>query len=432
MRILVTQFHRGATLTACLCILASATSLVFAGDNWPEFRGPTGDGHSDATGLPLHWSETENIRWKTAIHDKGWSSPVIWGKKVWMTTATADGKKLFVICVDRDTGKILHDIELFDVAKPAFCHPFNSYASSTPAVEDNRVYVHFGSAGTACLDSEAGKTIWSRRDLPCDHYRGAGSSPVLYHDLLILSFDGADFQYLVALDKKSGNTVWKRDRDIDYGTTVGDMKKAFSTPAIVKLPSGNQLVSPAAVATIAYDPATGSELWRVRHGGMNAAARPLFGLGMVYVCTGDSGPVPLFAVKPDGHGDITKSQVAWKQNRGVPARASILLIGDTIFMASEKGVASCLDARTGQPVWQKRLGGEFIASPVFADDKIYCFNTDGQAHVLKPGREEKVLAINRLADGCMASPAIAGKSLFVRTKTHLYRIEEGATASIQP
>jgi outer membrane protein assembly factor BamB len=396
------------------------------GDNWPEFRGPTGDGQADAVGLPIHWSETENVKWKTAIHDKGWSSPVIWGNKIWLTTATADGKELFVLGVDRESGKIVHDIKMFEVAKPAFCHPYNSYASPTPVVEANRVYVHFGTYGTACLDCETGQTIWSRRDLNCDHFRGPGSSPILYDGRLFVSFDGADSQYVVALDKHTGNTLWKRDREIDYGTTVGDLKKAFSTPAVVKTSAGDQLVSPAAVATIAYDPATGSELWKVRHGGMNASARPLVGLGMVFVSTGDSGPFGLVAVRPNGHGDVTKSEVVWRQGKGVPARASLLLNGDTLFMASEKGVATCLDARTGEPIWQKRLGGEFVASPICANGQIYCFNTEGGAQILRAGREEKVLAGNHLDDGCMASPAVAGKALFVRTKTHLYRIEEMA------
>ena len=163
------------------CALATVLlipALGLGGETWPEFRGPSGDGHSDAVGLPLRWSETENVKWKTPIHDKGWSSPVIWGTQIWLTTATEDGKQLFVLCVDRDTGKIVHDRKLFEVAKPGFCPPHNSYASPTPVLEEGRVYVHFGSYGTACLDTASGQTIWARRDLPCDHYRAPGSSPI--------------------------------------------------------------------------------------------------------------------------------------------------------------------------------------------------------------------------------------------------------------
>src|SRR5438105_3019886 len=204
--------------TMVLSLVTLLTAVAHCAENWPEFRGPTGDGHADATGLPIQWSESQNIKWKTAIHDKGWSSPVIWGNQIWLTTATEDGKQLFVLCVDRDTGKILHDIKLFDVAKPGFCPPTNSYASPTPVVEAGRVYVHFGTYGTACLDPTTGQTIWSRRDLPCDHWRAPGSSPILYGDLLYIHFDGFDQQYVVALEKSTGRTRWKRARDIDYGT----------------------------------------------------------------------------------------------------------------------------------------------------------------------------------------------------------------------
>jgi len=406
--------------------LTPALSRLSAGENWPEFRGPTGDGHADATGLPLRWSETENIRWKTPIHDKGWSSPVIWGSQIWLTTATVDGKQLFAVCLDRETGKIVHDIKVFEVDKPAFCHPFNSYASPTPVIEQGRVYVHFGSYGTACLDTATGRTLWSRRDLPCDHFRGPGSSPILYGDSLFVAFDGYDFQYVVALDKATGKTVWKRDRDIDYGTTNGDLKKAFGTATVIHVDGQDQLVSPSAVATIAYDPSTGNELWKVYHGCMNASARPLYHHGLLFVCTGGSGPFRLLAIRPSGHGDVTKSHVVWKLDRGAPSRISLLCIDDLLYMVNETGVASCLEAPSAQRVWQQRLGKEYSASPVYADGRLYFFDQEGSGHVLQPGREPKVLSVNRLDDGCMASPAVAGKALYVRTKTHLYRIEENA------
>jgi outer membrane protein assembly factor BamB len=413
----------GHTFVCLLVLISLLTAGARADDNWPQFRGPSGDGHSDAVGLPLRWSEGENVRWKTAIHDKGWSSPVIWGGQIWLTTATADGKKLFAMCVDRESGKILHDIELFDVAKPGFCPPANSYASPTPVAEAGRVYVHFGSYGTACLDTATGKTIWSRQDLPCNHWRAPGSSPILYEGMLFIHFDGFDAQYVVALDKSTGRTVWKRDRDIDYGTTNGDLKKAFCTPCIVTVNGQAQLISPSAVATIAYDPATGRELWKVYHGGMNVAARPIFGHGLLFLCTGDGAPHRLLAVRPDGHGDVTNSQVVWKQSKGVPSRSSLLLVDDLLYMANEVGVATCLDTQNGQVVWQQRLEDEFWASPIFADGRIYFFSREGTTHVIEPGRKGNLLAVNRLDEGCMATPAVGGKVLFARTKRHLYRIE---------
>jgi outer membrane protein assembly factor BamB len=427
-------FHSqgGLLYVAAATVLAVAFqwNRAQAGDNWPEFRGPNGDGQSDAVGLPMHWNENQNIKWKVAIHDKGWSSPVIWGNQIWLTTATVDGHKLFVLCVDRDTGKVLHDIKLFDVEKPGFCIPTNSYASPTPVIEAGRVYVNFGTYGTACLDTATGKTLWQRRDLPCDHFRAPGSSPILYGDSLFVNFDGFDVQYVVALDKTTGETRWKSNRDIDYGTTNGDFKKAYCTPKVIQVNGQAQLISPSAVATIAYDPASGRELWKVYHGGMNAAARPLFGDGRVFLTTGDGGAMfaggwhRLLAIRPDGHGDVTKSNVLWTHDKAVPARSSFLLVGALLYMVSDNGVASCLEARSGDEVWQHRLGGTYYASPIYAEGRIFFFDDAGTSHVMEAGREPKVLAQNHLDAGCMASTAVSGKALFVRTKTHLYRIEK--------
>lgn len=418
----------GVLVAGCFAAGASGPGAA-AGEGWPEFRGSNGTGLAEAKGLPLRWSETENVRWKTPIHDKGWSSPVIWDQQIWLTTATADGKQLFAICVDRATGKIVHDRKLFEIDQPQSmgdAQTYNSYASPTPAVEAGRVYAHFGSAGTACLDTATGKKVWTRSDLTCNHFRGAGSSPILFDDLLILTLDGFDQQYLVALDKATGETRWKQPRAIDYPTNNGDLKKAYSTPAILNIAGRTELVSPSAVATLAYDPATGKELWKVYHGGMNAAARPQRYQDLIFICTGDGGPFRLVAVKGGGSGDITKTHVAWKQNRGIPNRSSPLVVDDLLYMVSDKaGVASCLDPKTGNTLWQQRLEGEHVSSPVYADGRLYFFNRDGVGHVLAAGREAKVLARNPLNGGCMASPAIAGKELYVRTTTHLYRIEQG-------
>lgn len=405
-----------------LFLLATLIAASGTEQNWPEYRGPHGDGHSDTTGLPIHWSETENVRWKTPIHDKGWSSPVVWGDQVWLTTAREDGKQMFALCIDRRTGKVLHDLKIFEIEKPAFCHPVNSYASCTPAIEAGRIYLHFGAYGTVCLDTATAKTLWSRRDFPCDHWRGPASSPVLFDDLLFLQFDGVDRQYVVALDKKTGQTVWKKDRSTDYKTTNGDLKKAYGTPSILTIGDKPQLVSPAAMATVAYDPMTGEERWKAYHGGMNAAARPLLYKGLVFLCSGDGGE-GLVAVRPDASGDLGPKQFAWERKKGVPNRASLLLVGDRLYMITENGVLSCVEAETGRDVGQGRLQGPFIASPVYADGHLYFFNREGKGYVVDPGPDLRVLATNQLPDGCMASPAVAGKALFVRTLTHLYCLE---------
>jgi outer membrane protein assembly factor BamB len=409
-----------------LLLILLGAGFSAAGENWPQFRGPHGDNRADDAPLPLTWSERKNIVWKTAIHDKGWSSPVIWGDQVWLTTATADGKQLFALCVDRNSGQVRHDRKVFDVDRPSEVWArYNSFASPTPVVEPGRVYVHFGTYGTACLDANTGATLWQRRDLHCDHWRGAGSSPILYEDLLFLTFDGYDKQYIVALNKYTGETVWQKDRAIDYKTDDGDLKKAFSTPALRIIAGKPQLISSAAVATIAYDPRTGAELWKVYHGGMNVTAPPLYGQGKVFLCTGDGG-LRLLAVRPDGCGDLTATHIVWKvKNKNcVPSRSSPILVNDLLYMVNETGMASCLEAKTGALVWQERLGGKFWASPLYASGRLYLFDEDGLGHVLAAGRTWKKLATNQLDAGCRASPAVSGKSLFVRTLTHLYRIEE--------
>jgi len=413
-----------------LLTLLLATPALAAEKYWNQFRGPDGNGISNANNVPVEFGEGKNVTWKTKIHGKGWSSPVVWGKQIWLQTATEDGHELFAVCVEAETGNIIHDIKVFHVEKPRFCHPTNSYASPTPFVEEGRVYVHFGSYGTACLDTATGRKLWERRDLPCNHFRGPGSSPVVHGNLLFLTFDGFDYQYVAALDKRTGKTVWKTDRGIDYGTDNGDYKKAYSTPAIITVNGTTQLISPAAVETITYNANTGEPLWRVRHGGMNAAARPQFGHGLVYIAAG-SGNKSLIAVKPTGQGDITKTHIVWNQGRNVPKRSSQILHGDLYFMIDDGGVASCLDAKTGEVYWKKRLGraqsrraGAFWASPVLVGDRIYYFSKTGKILAVRASKTFELLAENELDAGFNASPAFVDDAMILRTFTHLYRIEK--------
>jgi outer membrane protein assembly factor BamB len=425
-----------------LCV----TAITQAGDSWPGFRGPTGDGHSDTGNLPISWGEEDakNILWKTKIHGKAWSSPVVLGNRVWLTTAdellpeegspaksAAKGKggppanpvkevTFFAVCVDRSSGKIVHNIELGSEKNPAFCHPFNSYASSTPYLEKGRLYAHFGSHGTWCIDTDTGKILWERRDLKCNHFRGPGSSAVVYGDLLFLIFDGSDLQYVTALDKTTGKTVWKTDREIKYSTDNGDFKKAYATPAFFEIGGKTQMICPSAECTIAYDPKTGSELWRIAHGGMNGSARPVMGNDLLYLTSGHTGK--LMAIKPSGNGMLSKDAIVWQAGKGVPTRPSLLLDGELLYMVSDNGIASCLDALTGYVYWSERLDGEFSASPVLAGKNIYCCNQIGKTFVLATGKSFQIVAENRLDDGFMASPAVAGDQLFLRTRTHLYCI----------
>ena len=390
---------------------------------WNQFRGGRGDGSSMAAGIPSTWSESQHIAWKTAIWGKGWSSPVAWKDRVWLTTATVDGRRLAVICLDRKTGKILHDRTIFTPRKPQYSDPFNSYASPTPFVEDNRVYIHFGSLGTACLDTSTCQVIWKRDDLPCNHFRGPASSVSIHGNSLFLPFDGSDRQYVTALDKHTGKTIWRTDRDVDFGGLGGAHRKAFCTARVLTHQGRTQVVIPAALATMSYDPRTGRELWRVVHGGANTACPPIFRNGLVFFNSGDV-TNRLYAVRPDGSGDVTGTHVVWSTMRGVPSRPSVLLAGDSIYMISNAGVASCVDITTGKTRWSSRITGKYSASPILVDTRIFCFEEErGRCHVFAADpRGYRPLASNALDASFMASPAVTDRLLLLRTKTHLYGI----------
>ena len=432
-----------------LAILLVATFPFGAFADWPEFRGPFGNGYvaaegaTEPIGLPTTWSETENVRWKTAIHDRGWSTPVVLGGQVWLTTATEDGHDFYAICVDADSGQILHNKKLFHCDAPEpLGNNVNCYATPSPAIEPGRVYVHFGSYGTACLDTATGDVLWQRDDLPCRHYRGPSSSVVLFENLVILTLDGADLQYVVALDKKTGATVWKTDRDVawnDQNVTGkspeaakraldGDMRKAHSTPLVIKTPDGRpQMLSGGAMAAFAYDPHTGNEQWRIEFDDFSVAPRPIYHDGIAYMVTGTR--AELWAIRTDAKGNVSDSDsVLWQLKSRVGKTASPILIDGLIYLVSDDGIINCIDAASGNPVWQKRIGGAFAASPIYGDGHLYFCDRDGQSTIVKPGQEFESVATNTLDDGLMASPAVDGRALILRTKTHLYRIEDALPA----
>ena len=399
-----------------LCLLAITATI--SAEDWNQFRGASGNGKTPAD-LPLEFSESDGVAWKVPLAGKAWSSPVIWKKQIWVTNALPDGHKLWALCFDLKTGKKIHDILVFDVAEPQFCIAKNSYASPTPVIEEGRIFVSFGAHGNACIDTATGKTIWERRDLQCNHYRSPASSPIPYGDLYILHFDGFDKQYVVALDKKTGKTRWTHHRAFNFRTDNGDRKKAFGTPAVITHKGLTQLIAPAAVATESLDPLTGKLLWTAYTGGMNASARPIYGHGLVFITNGMG---RMSAVRPEGKGELQGKNIAWASKRGVPKKSSLILDGKLLFMVSDLGVASCVDAATGKAHWTDRLGGNYAASPIFAGGRIYFFNEDGDIPVIEAGKKFKLLARNKLADGFMASPAISGNSLILRTKSNLYRI----------
>jgi outer membrane protein assembly factor BamB len=421
--------------------------IVPARAHWPEFRGPSGNGHVTApdkkpADLPLTWSETENVRWKTPIPHRGWATPVVMDGQIWLATATEDGHDYFAICLDAASGKILHNKKLFHSESPEpLGNNTNCYAACSPAIEPGRVYVHFGSYGTACLDTASGNVLWQRDDLRCRHYRGPSSSVVLFENLAILTFDGVDLQYLVAIDKETGKNVWKTDRDVKWNDQDvtgrdpaeaqrmrdGDHRKAHSTPLIIAGADDRpQLLSGGAKAAFSYDPRTGRENWRIEFDDFSVAPRPVYEDGIAYLVTGITHP-ELWAVRTNSTGDISDTQsVVWRLKSRVAKTASPLLIDGLIYMITDDGILNCIDATNGAPVYSKRIGGQFAASPIFlpgSEPRIYLCDEDGQTTIIKPGRKFEQLAQNTLDDGCMASPAADDNALILRTKTHLYRIE---------
>jgi len=410
-----------------LLVAATAVDAV----DWPQFRGPLGTGHiPGGQALPVEWSETKNIDWKVELPGRAWSSPVVLGDKIWLTTADVKGNKLTGLCVDADSGKIIFEKQLFAIAEPQFAHKFNTYASPTPIVEGDRVYLTWGSPGTACLDAVSRKVLWNRDDFVCDHFRGSGSSPIIHGNLLILTFDGADHQYVAALDKRTGKTVWRTDRSVDFQDLGadgkpfrdGDMRKGYSTPLVIEHDGVTQLISIGAMACYAYEPETGKELWRITERAQHSAStRPVYGHGLLFYPTGFA-KGQLLAVDPGAKGESAETHIKWRLKRSVSNKPSVLLIGDHVYMIADGGIASCVEAKTGEVVWSERVGGNYSASPVTDGERIFFFSEEGKTTAIKAKPEYKVLATSQLDGGFMASPAVHGAGWILRTKTHLYRI----------
>lgn len=405
---------------------ASCVCAVFAHADWPDWRGPKEDGRSDAAGLPLHWSETENIVWKTAIHDSGLSTPVVSGGQIWLTTAREDGTALYAVGIDLNSGDIIHDVEVFRVEDPQRINPNNSYATPSAAIEAGRVYVHFGTFGTACIDTNSGSVLWRRTDLNCDHMQGPASSPILFENLAIVDIEGVDKQFIAALDKQTGDTVWLYNRPEDLYTGLkGVYLKSYQTPVIVEVEGKPQLVSNGALLVTGHDPRTGTEIWRARYRDDSTISRIVSGHGLLFVNTGGSpGATQLWAIREGGAGDVTDSHVVWKMAEDAPHESSPVLVGDLLYTMSDLGALICTEATTGKPVWIEHLKGRYSASLLSAGDRIYFSEKKGKTTVIAAGREYRELAVNELDGDLWASPAVAGDSLLLRTKTHLYRIEQ--------
>jgi outer membrane protein assembly factor BamB len=429
-------------LVVALCLAPRCASA-----DWPQFRGPQGQGHAPEARLPLRWSETEGVRWKTPLPGRGWSSPVVRAGRIWLTTAietqatpeqiaqrraaaaaagTPDAGNivarisLLAVELDAETGVLLREIPLFEVDDPPSAHALNSYASPTPVLGEDRVFCHFGAFGTACLDAATGEVLW-KTSLPIEHGVGPGSTPLLWGDRLIIPCDGMDRQFVAALDVGTGQVAWQTDRP-PIRSPVGDVRKAFSTPLAIEVGGQTQIVIPCAQWYVAYDPASGSERWKIDHGdGYSNVPRPVFDGERIFLCSGFTKP-EVWAVTPDPEFPTAEPKLAWKYAKQAPTMASPLLVDGRFYMVSDPGIATCLDAATGKPVWQERLTGKYSASPLYADGKIYFCSREGLTTVVAAGDEFEVLAENSLEGALMASPAVLGDDLILRTDQALYRI----------
>ena len=405
----------GVLLGAAAAAAQGSSTAAVTKEEWPEFRGPGGQGHSPEVGLPLEWAEDKHVAWKVPVPGLGWSSPAVSAGRVWITTAVERrGFSLRAIAFDAATGKEVVNVEVFNV--PGYrreINPKNSWASPTPVIDGDRVYVHFGADGTAAL-STSGEILWKARfDYQSQH--GAGGSPIVYGDLLIFNCDGSDVAFVVALDKRTGKVKWKTNRGFPAD-------QAYTTPLVIRAADRDQLISVGAFRARGYDPLTGKEIWRVRYDdGFSNVPRPVFAHGLVFIATGFQQP-SLLAVRPDGKGDVTKTHIAWELKRGAPLTPSPLVVGDELYVVTDGGIATCLEATTGAVIWQQRLGGTYSASPVFADGRIYIPAEQGVTTVIAPGRTFRRLATNALDGGLLASMAVSGGAIFLRTDSHLYRV----------
>ena len=388
--------------------------------DWPEFRGPGGMGHAAATGLPVRWSETDNVAWKTPLPGLGWSSPVVHRGRVYVTTAVAvdgGGQSLRLVALDAVTGRLEWDRELFVQPGPVQIHAKNSHASPTPLIADERIVAHFGPHGTACTTLD-GEVVW-RQTLPYAPQHGNGGSPARAGDVLVICCDGNDARYVVGLELATGRIRWRTER-----ATSPAKGFSFATPLVTTVAGRLQAICPGSDAVFAYDPADGREIWRVAYpGGYSVIPRPVHAAGLVFVVSGYDRAV-LYAIDPTGAGDVTASHVRWTLDRGAPHTPSVLVVGEELYCVSDKGVATCLDARSGAERWVERLGGNFSASPLHADGIVYFQNEAGEAILVKAGPTFEELARNRLGDGerTFASFAVDGGALIIRTESSMYSI----------
>jgi len=409
-------------MTAAVLFLVPVGVLCAEGD-WSEFRGPLGNGHARVQQAPVRWSQKENVFWKQPLPGEGWSSPVLSAGKIYLTAAVPrEGDEenrydLKLLVLSERTGAMEQQVTIFEQSPEApKIHNKNSHASPTPLIEGDLVYVHFGHQGTACV-TRSGRIVWKNDTLAYKPVHGNGGSPIIAGKSLVFSCDGASEPFVVALDKHTGEELWRTTRQVE-----APKKFSFSTPQLIVVGGKPQVISPGSNCVVAYNPQTGEEIWTVKYDGYSVIPRPVFLNGLLYVCTGYDSP-SMICIEPTGRGDVTETHVKWVIRKGVPHTPSLLALETEIYMVSDRGVASCIAAASGETHWQQRLGGKYSASPILAAGNIYFQSEDGVTTVVRPGRTYQMIAVNEMQDErTLASLAVAENTFYIRTDKHLYRI----------
>lgn len=395
------------------------TTLLGATD-WPQFRGPNADGHVVGMTTPLEWSDTKNVVWKTELPGLGWSSPVVVDGKIYLTTAQPvdDGLSLRAMALDAGSGKLIWDREIKSIPKAPPIHQKNSHASPTPIAHDGSVFVHFGNQGMARLACADGTIEWTCFEIQYNPVHGCGGTPVLCDGKLIVACDGSQNPYVIAVDAKTGKIAWKTPRTVSV-----PISHSFGTATIAKVNGKPQALVPGPGMMGAYDVATGAELWKVVAPGWSVVPQPALGDGLVFY-NHDYDHPEMMAVKLDGQGDVTEKNVVWRMKSGAPSTPSPLLVGNELYLVSDKGIATCVDAKTGERNWTGRLGGNFSASPVFVNDRILFLDEDGVATWVQPSKEFVTLGQNTVPGRTFATPAFANGAMYLRTDKALYKIAQ--------
>ncbi len=400
-----TRIQGGATKGA---LLATVLPAAGAEQHWPRFRGPTGQGITGAKGLPTTWDKNgTNIVWRRAVPGLGNSSPIVWGERIFVTSATEDGGTRSVHCFRRSDGKLLWTREVSKKPEPGV-RPKNGYASATPVTDGERVVAFLGSCGLVCYDME-GKLLWQYDALDFRTTHGTGSSPLLYGNSVIFVHDQNQAESVfLALDKRTGSLLWKHPRAKSMG---------WSTPVIVRVGDHDELVFAGGATVKGYDPVSGKELWSLAGPTIEVVPTIVVGKDVIYSASGRNGPT--LALRPGGEGDVTKSHLVWRAVRGGPHVPSPILVGNRLYTINDTGLAQCLDAATGKLIWHERLEDLFSASPIEAGGLLYFPSESGVTYVIRAGDQFEVVASNDLGSPILASPAVIGNQLILRTQKEL-------------